>query len=152
MPVSRSPGKLRRLNAAHEHGIIHRDLKPSNIMFGTNGRVVITDFGLARLKPEPDDITATASTPAGTLPYMAPELFREDAPRRRVISDSLGVVMHEIITGRLPVPAAANGSLLLPASRVRPAVPLFWDQVIGTCLEADPAQRCQSADAALALL
>ena len=64
------------IDAAHQHGVVHRDLKPSNIMFGDNHRVVITDFGLARPQPEPDDATATATQPAGTLAYMAPELIR----------------------------------------------------------------------------
>jgi serine/threonine protein kinase/tetratricopeptide (TPR) repeat protein len=136
------------MSAAHAQGIIHRDLKPSNIMFGENGRVVITDFGLARLRHLPEDPTMTATAGAGTLAYMAPELLRgaHASPASDVYA--FGVVMHEMITGRRPLLAADGSGVRTPSSLVS-TVPHEWDQVIAQCLELNVAKRCQSADAAL---
>ena len=139
------------IGAAHEHGIVHRDLKPSNIMFGENHRVVITDFGLARLRPDSDDTTATASAPAGTLAYMAPELLRGGRPSPASDVYAFGVVMHEMLTGRHPV-AAPSGDAFLAPSAVAPGVPKLWNRVIRECLEPHPDKRCQSAEAALGII
>jgi serine/threonine protein kinase/tetratricopeptide (TPR) repeat protein len=136
------------IDAAHAHGVIHRDLKPSNIMFGDNGRAVITDFGLARRRPEPDDVTATATQPAGTLAYMAPELVR--GGRATSASDvyAFGVVMHEMITGRKPVSHASSEGFVRP-SALSPDIPESWDRAILGCLEPLPGERTASADAAV---
>ncbi len=90
---------------AHDRGILHRDLKPANILFSEDGEPVLLDFNLA------DDLKmpASASMLGGTLPYMAPEhlvAFRDDAPGRAVDARAdvyaLAVILHELLTGRLP--------------------------------------------------
>ena len=88
------------LQAAHAQGIVHRDLKPENIMITPEDRVKVLDFGLARM-PGLSRLTREGETP-GTTPYMAPELFRgEDADARTDIW-SLGVVAHEMLSGKPP--------------------------------------------------
>src|SRR3954447_6073446 len=90
------------LQAAHEHGIIHRDLKPGNIFITTEGRVVVTDFGLARSARGAAAGAETGPLVAGTPAYMSPEQLTGNEPSAAVDLYALGVVMYEMTTGRLP--------------------------------------------------
>jgi len=124
------------IDSAHECGIIHRDLKPANIMFTTKGRVVITDFGLARQRFARGDSSVTqASRLIGTPAYMAPELL--EGGRATTASDiySLGIILHEVLTGRRPT-EVGDGF---------PPIRDTWKPVIQKALSRDPSQRFQTA-------
>src|SRR5262249_25118673 len=97
---------------AHQRGLIHRDLKPSNILIDENGQPRVMDFGVARLADA--DLSATAHTGAGqlvgTLAYMSPEQVLADPLELDTRSDvyALGVVLYEILAGRLPYAIGKN--------------------------------------------
>ena len=96
-------------HAAHEAGIVHRDLKPDNVMIAGDGRVVVTDFGIAWSVQCPgEDDGFVAGTPA----YMSPEQVRGAEPSVRSDIYSLGVMAHEMVTGELPWPGRTVAELL----------------------------------------
>lgn len=153
------------LAAAHERGVIHRDLKSGNIMLTgepANPRAVIMDFGLAReIRPGSDWRTAlTTELFAGTPAYMAPEQF-EGRPAT-VASDihALGVIMFEMIAGRLPFEGATP--LIVAARRMQNEAPSprafardvdpGWENAIHICLSRKPEKRPQSPFEILGLL
>ncbi len=145
------------LAAAHQQGVIHRDVKPDNILLeGTRGRVMVTDFGIAKaLSAEGGTLTDTGIA-IGTPAFMSPE----QAAGERVIdgrSDlySLGVVAYQMLTGELPFQAPTVPGLLMkqisamatPVDRLRPETPRDLALTVMRCLEKDPADRWPSADA-----
>jgi serine/threonine protein kinase len=141
------------LNAAHSHGVIHRDIKPHNVMLTKERHVRLIDFGIAR----DAGMNATAITATdvmlGTPQYMSPEQF--DGRRTDARSDiySLGVVLFQLATGRLPFHAETPTALALkhvgePAPHpraIRPDIPMLLDRVILKCLEKNPADRYPTA-------
>jgi hypothetical protein len=130
---------------AHSRGVIHGDIKPGNIMLDTDGRVKLADFGLARLMVQ-EDRNADSWTPMGTPEYAAPELYdKNTSPDHRADIYSLGVVLHEMLTGAPPV-----GEFDLPgaAMGLDPRV----DEVIARCMELQPENRYQSAAEVRAVL
>jgi predicted ATPase/class 3 adenylate cyclase len=145
------------LGAAHQHGIIHRDVKPSNVMLLPDERLKILDFGVAKVQ----GLTLTATGhPIGTVAYMSPEQIAGEGFDHRVDIWALGVVLYEMLTGRLPfagdTPAAvANGirtRTQLPPSEFREDVPQPLDDLIATALAKTPERRFSSmADLAGAL-
>ncbi len=147
--------------AAHARGIVHRDLKPQNIMLDTTGTLKILDFGLARiLLPLPrvlgrdEDSTATLDSDfAGTIAYMSPEQLRSQPLDHRTDIFSLGVVLFEWATGRLPFGGATGPERIAAVLKDEPfsaaefnaRLPRQIDRILRHCLEKEPRYRMASA-------
>lgn len=129
------------LQFAHDQGVIHRDIKPENVLVDHQGRVKITDFGLAKIlgREAQDRHLTAAGDVMGTPHYMAPEqVERPQAVDHRADIYSLGVVFYELLTGELPLGRFA------PPSR-KAQVDARLDEVVLRALEPDPQRRYQSA-------
>jgi serine/threonine-protein kinase len=150
------------LHAAHVLGIVHRDVKPNNIMIARDGSLRLLDFGLARGMGVSVDMVSLTKTGVivGTPGYMSPEQFDGRSVDERSDVYSLGVVLYELLTARLPFSAPTAMALAVkhlmetaPAPRThRPELPAWLDRLVLKCLEKDPARRCASADALAAEL
>jgi serine/threonine protein kinase/Tfp pilus assembly protein PilF len=143
------------LQHAHAKGILHRDLKPANVLLTEDGQPMILDFNLAA---EAEDSLATDEIAGGTLPYMSPEQIASiDSFRSvNVASDvySLGVILFELLTGRLPFSKnegdrkamiAERWAASIIPSRIVPRLSVDAESVIQKCLAPDPAYRYQTA-------
>jgi eukaryotic-like serine/threonine-protein kinase len=136
---------------AHQNGIVHRDIKTENMLLTSDGRVKITDFGLAKLHGSAQ-LTRAGST-MGTAAYMSPEQIRGETVDHRSDIFSFGVVLFELATGQLPFRgdhiAALSYSTVHeePAklTMLRPSLPPPLEQIILRCLEKDVAKRYQQA-------
>jgi non-specific serine/threonine protein kinase len=151
------------LDEAHGRGVIHRDIKSANLMLDGSGRVKVLDFGLARFLESRGDGPSVATTARMTLPgivlgtvsYMSPEqaLGRRVDPRADLFS--LGVVLYEMLTARLPFDGATVTEIIdrvlhhdpPPPSRLTAAVAPDVDAIVKQALEKDPAMRYQTARA-----
>ena len=139
------------LAAAHEKGIVHRDLKPDNIMIRKDGRVLIMDFGLAKLKGI-SRLTKEGSI-VGTAGYMSPEQAQGNETDHRSDIFSLGVMLYELIAGKSPFKGAHETAVLYeivnvdtePISSVKPDIDPELDGVVLECLAKEPTERFQSA-------
>ncbi|MCA1649989.1 MAG: protein kinase, partial [Acidobacteria bacterium] len=142
---------------AHEHRVIHCDLKSHNVMVTPDGRAKVLDFGVARRLPpeELDALTQTveslpAPTTGGTLSYMAPEVLAGSPPDTRSDIWSLGVLLYEMASGRVPFTGKTGFALTAAILGQHPAplpdgVPHPIRRAIAACLVKDPATRCQRA-------
>lgn len=146
---------------AHTSGVLHRDLKPSNILLTSDGRVKITDFGLAKIRTSDTDLTATHET-AGTVAYMSPEQV-EGLKHVDERSDlfSVGLMAYEMLTGRLPfsrsgsyysIQRAIVQDPFEPPSKHNDDLPGRIDQVVMQLLEKNADDRFESAEDALEAL
>ncbi|WP_159397262.1 serine/threonine protein kinase [Sorangium cellulosum] len=153
------------LAEAHAQGLVHRDLKPANLFLTrrTNGApfVKVLDFGISkRIKPDATDLTNTLVL-LGSPFYMAPEQMRR-AKHVDTRSDvwSMGVVLHHLVTGRMPFPAETLTEVVarvlqeepIPPSRQRPGLPDELDTVVALCLQKRPEHRFQAIEELAAAL
>lgn len=143
------------LDHAHlrEHPVLHRDIKPSNIMVGPGERVILTDFGIARIM---GDVSLTqAGQVVGTPAFMAPEVIQGQEADARADIYALGVVLYQMLTGRAPFRAETPFALLHaqvhtpppPARTVLPSLPPAIDGVLMRALAKDRSERFQTAGA-----
>ena len=141
------------LAVAHGLGVVHRDVKPSNIMIGRDGAVKLLDFGLARgVGIDMTTLTRTG-TIVGTPSYMSPEQFDTHGVDERSDIYSLGVVLFEMLTGKLPFTGQTPVAVAIkhkieparPPRTLRADLPLWIDRVVVRCLEKDPARRFPTA-------
>jgi serine/threonine-protein kinase len=146
------------LAAAHAKDIVHRDIKPANVFVTQHGQAKVLDFGLAKLLPRADDVTASATlteagAAPGTLPYMAPEQLRGQPVDARTDIYALGCVLYEMATGKRPFRAELATELSsdilnktpVPPVRLNPEVPAKLEDIVLKCLEKDPENRYHSA-------
>jgi len=149
------------LAAAHEKGIVHRDLKPANVMVSHEGRVKVLDFGLAKdvRGSNLGDATMTSASRTevgvvmGTPAYMSPEQTSGRPLDHRTDIFSLGVLLHEMVTGRRPFEGTSSAELVSAILRdtppsvtdVRPDLPSDLARIVRRCLEKDPRHRLQTA-------
>jgi TolB-like protein len=159
--IERALPLLDALAQAHAQGITHRDLKPDNVMVDDDGRLKILDFGLAKTAaPPPEDeadaetlMTTGAGTVVGTPHYMSPEQAKGQAVDERSDLFSVGVMLHEMATGKRPFEGDSAVEVLSsilrdPAPEVgelQPAHPKQLSRIVRSCLEKEPDRRCQTA-------
>jgi len=150
-------GILKAARFAHRHGVVHRDIKPHNAILDAEGRVKVTDFGIARAGAS--DMTETGSI-MGTAQYLSPEQAQGHAVDARSDLYSVGIVLYELLTGRVPFDADSAVTIALkqvseaptPPSRLNPSVSPALEAVVMQALAKDPARRFQDADGFIAAL
>ena len=141
------------LNYAHTRGMIHRDVKPSNVLIDEGGNCLLTDFGLARMAEASTKITSS-STVLGTPAYMSPEQGTGSNLDQRSDIYSLGIILYEMVTGRVPFTAETPVAVVfkhiqdpLPSARkINPDLPESVELVLLKALEKNPADRYQTAE------
>ncbi len=142
---------LKAARFAHRRGVIHRDLKPHNVIIDDADHAKVTDFGIARAGAS--DMTETGSI-MGTAQYLSPEQAQGHAVSAGSDLYSIGVVLYELVTGRVPFDAEAAVTIALkhvsesplPPSVINPSVPPELEQVVLWSLNKDPADRPTDAD------
>jgi hypothetical protein len=146
------------LAAAHAASIVHRDIKPANVMIAPGGRLLLTDFGVARLETEDSLVTKTGAL-LGTPAYMSPEQASGDTATAKSDLYSLGATLYQLATGVLPYTGSpakvlaqiASGAFVAPAKK-KPGVGPDLSRIVEKLMKVEPAQRTESAAAVAAEL
>jgi serine/threonine-protein kinase len=142
---------LAAVGFAHRHGIVHRDIKPHNVLVGPEGRLKVTDFGIARSGAS--QMTEVGSI-IGTAQYLSPEQARGAPVDQTSDLYSVGVVLYELLTGQVPFTGDTPLEIAMkhlseppkPPSELRPEVPHDLDLVVLRALAKDPADRYHTAE------
>ena len=142
---------LRALQHAHDKGIVHRDVKPQNIMLLENGTIKVTDFGIARFSHSE---TRTMTEKAiGSVHYISPEQAKGELTDEKADIYSVGVVLYEMLTGKLPFEADSavsvalmqvNNEAALPRT-INPRIPMGFEQITMRAMQKSTRERYQSA-------
>ena len=143
---------LRALQHAHDKGIIHRDIKPQNIILLPNASIKVMDFGIARFN-RGEGVPVAESGAIGSVHYVSPEQARGDYTDEKSDIYSVGVVLYEMLTGRLPFESDSDESVAMMQVRedaVRPSelnasIPIGLEQITLRAMQKNPADRYQSA-------
>ena len=144
---------LRALQHAHDKGIIHRDIKPQNIMLLEDGTIKVTDFGIARFSQSNTKSMTMTNKAIGSVHYVSPEQARGEATDAKSDLYSLGVMMYEMLTGKLPFDADNAVSVAImqlqsdpePPRKLNPDIPVGLEEIIIKTMQKDPAKRYRSA-------
>ena len=137
------------LQAAHDNRIIHRDIKPQNIIMSRDGKVKVTDFGIAKMA----DSTTVTTNAAGSVHYISPEQARGGYSDAKSDIYSLGITMYEMLTGRVPFEGETNVAVALlhiqgemvPPRKLEPSIPRSFEKIILKCTQKKPERRYGSA-------
>ena len=150
---------LSALDYAHRQSIVHRDIKPANLLIEADGRVKLTDFGVARIQ-DSGDATRTQGTMVGTLKYMSPEQVQGRPVDARADLFAAGIVLYQLLTGKRPFDGESDFAVIqqvvghIPAapSSVNPDLPPAIDVVVAMALAKSRDQRFTTAQAFAAAL
>ena len=137
------------IEAAHRHNIVHRDIKPQNIIISSDGRVKVTDFGIAKAASS----QTISSNTMGSVHYISPEQARGGYCDERSDIYSLGITMYEMLTGRVPFEGDSTVAVALqhiqgemvPPRALEPVIPVSIEKIILKCTQKKPEQRYSSA-------
>jgi len=146
------------LSAAHRMGVVHRDLKPSNVMLTPDGVAKVMDFGIAKVQG--GKALTESGALVGTVYYMSPEQVRGEQVDARSDIYSFGIIMFELLTGRVPFKEDSDFSIMIhhvqtpppPPTQLSPDVPSALEDIVMRCLAKDPAYRYQTAQDVIAAL
>lgn len=142
---------LSALDHAHSKGIVHRDVKPQNIMLQADGSIKMMDFGIARFSRAQSQTVSDKAI--GSVHYISPEQAKGDHTDARTDIYSVGVMMYEMLSGKLPFDGTGAVSIAImqisekpkPLAEVAPNIPVGLRQITEKAMEKDPADRYQSA-------
>ena len=139
------------LEAAHNRGIIHRDVKPQNIIISTDGKVKLSDFGIAKAINSNSSTNTITANVMGSVHYSSPEQVRGGFADAKSDIYSLGITMYEMVTGRVPFDGDSTVSIaikhlqeeMVSPSRYTPDLPYSLEQIILKCTQKNPERRYQ---------
>ncbi|NUM33474.1 MAG: serine/threonine protein kinase [Candidatus Brocadiae bacterium] len=146
------------LEHAHQKEVVHRDIKPSNVLIDSEGKAILLDFGIAKIRESPD--LTRAGYVIGSAPYMSPEQARGEKVDGRSDIFSLGVVVYEAFTGQRAFFAENKRDMILdrqmlaklpkkdlpvPMRKINPEIPAYLESIVHKCMEGDMNYRYQNS-------